>query len=59
MQAVQHSRVTDTSAGLASLNPRNLTTNEIKRYAALVPADKLPESWRLEIVKRHIDIRTI
>lgn len=51
--------MTDTSAGLASLNPRNLTIGEIKRYAALVPADKLPESWRLEIIKRHIDIRNI
>lgn len=51
--------MTDTSAGLASLNPRNLTVSEVKRYAALVPADKLPERWRQEIIKRHIDIRTI
>ena len=59
MQAVQHSRMTDTSAGLASLNPSYLTAAEIKRYAGLVPADKLPESWRQEIVKRHIYIRTV
>lgn len=58
MQAVQHSRVTDTSAGLAGLNPRNLTDGELERYANLVPADKLPETWRQEIIKRHIGIRT-
>lgn len=50
--------MTDTSAGLAGLNPRNLTVEELKRYANLVPADKLPETWRQEIIKRHIGIHT-
>lgn len=52
MQAVQHSRVTDTSAGLGNLNPRYLTNAELRRYANLVPADKLPAAWTQELINR-------
>lgn len=52
MQTIQHPPVTDTSAGLGNLNPRNLTDAELKRYANLVAPDKLPTNWVAELVRR-------
>lgn len=37
---------------MQSLQPRSLTNKELKNYADLIGAEKLPASWVIEILRR-------